>query len=110
MTSVGKRIKIQRVKLGLSQEELASKMNLSIGILSKWERDKSEPSFKSTLKLAEALEVPKDYFFYSTPEPNKNYGNEMIEWISFGERLKSKGYDLSEIEKMINNIFITLKA
>lgn len=57
---IGQNIKKYRKLLGLSQEELADKMNMSRSYLSKIEAPNCEKSFsvETLFVIAEALEIP----------------------------------------------------
>lgn len=63
---IGDRIKKARNALGLCQRELASQANVSAMAISKYERNKSMPSSKVTLSLANSLGVRVEYFFRQT--------------------------------------------
>lgn len=51
-------IKIRRESKGLSQEELAIKLNVVRQTISKWERGLSVPDSEMLLSISEALETP----------------------------------------------------
>ncbi|MFJ2283204.1 helix-turn-helix domain-containing protein [Pseudomonas sp. NPDC087803] len=51
-------IKKQRLKIGLSQEELANRCGFDRTYISMLERGKRNPSFLNLLKLAKGLETP----------------------------------------------------
>lgn len=58
MKTMGEVISYQRKEKGMTQAELAAKMNVTDKAVSKWERDLSCPDINSISKLAETLEVP----------------------------------------------------
>lgn len=61
MKDLGWKIKQLRIRLALSQGELAEKIGIKQEVLSRWETNKVKPSMKSIKKLAEALEIdPKE--------------------------------------------------
>lgn len=62
---IGARLRELRKDRGLSIQELADKVALSIGMISQIERGVSTPSLRSLRLLAEALEVPVSWFFAS---------------------------------------------
>lgn len=78
MNTIGDRIKARRKELGLTQTELAKKINGSSQVVSNWERGYSKPSSDDIANLAEALEVSVDFLFNS-----KNKDSEV-------EKLKTK--------------------
>lgn len=55
--TVGEQIKRRRKVLGLSQEELSVKLNISRQTISKWERDKSLPDLLNGITLCEFLGI-----------------------------------------------------
>jgi len=58
--SLGERIKKAR-RGRFTQDELAERLNVSRQLISKWERNKSEPNLRLLSKLAEELEVSRDF-------------------------------------------------
>lgn len=61
---VGKRIKERREQLGMKQEDLANKSNVSRGTISALENDKCENVLVGTLAaIANALDTTVDSFF-----------------------------------------------
>lgn len=61
MLSFGKRISILRKELGLSQTELANKLNTSVSVVSRYELDKMTPSVDTAKKLAKLLNTSVGY-------------------------------------------------
>ena len=57
LLKLGGAIKKQRSRLGLSQEELASRCGFDRTYISMLERGKRNPSFLNLLKLAEGLQT-----------------------------------------------------
>lgn len=49
-----------RKKNNMTQEELAERLNVSLGVVSKWERGASEPELASLVAIAEAFRVSVD--------------------------------------------------
>lgn len=58
--NLGSRIKTEREKLNLSQDDLAKKMNLSRQAISKWETGSSYPDIGKILKLSEIFNLSLD--------------------------------------------------
>lgn len=56
----GKMIAELRKKQGLTQQQLADKLNLSNKTISKWESGNGSPDISNLLVLAEALEISVD--------------------------------------------------
>ncbi len=56
----GQRFQILRKKLGLKQEDIANKVNISTQAVSKWENDLSAPDISLLPELADILNVTLD--------------------------------------------------
>lgn len=82
---LGTRILQRRVELRLSQKELANQAGISVTYLSQLERNKSFPSARICVDIANVLRVPMDY---------------LLQDISKGGRL----YRLSEYSKKIRRL------
>ena len=65
-TWIGARLRELRKDRGLSIQQLADSVSLSIGMISQIERGISAPSLRSLRLLAEALKVPVSWFFASS--------------------------------------------
>lgn len=59
---MGKRIKAARENKGLTQEQLAEKLDLSVQHISVIERGVKAPRLETFIKLANELDVNADYF------------------------------------------------
>lgn len=60
VAEIGERIRIARLKHGLTQSELAEMMNVSQGAVGMWEIGLNAPKAKNLIKLSEILEIPVD--------------------------------------------------
>ena len=60
---LGQRIRFERLKKGLSQEELAEKTDLSRRAISCIECGVNDPKYTTLLKIAEALEIDISILF-----------------------------------------------
>ncbi|MFR8103735.1 MAG: helix-turn-helix domain-containing protein [Clostridia bacterium] len=83
MKSIGETIASLRKKKGITQNELAEKMNVTDKAVSKWERDLSCPDINTISKLADILDVSVE---------------ELLE-------AKKKDYSNTKIKDLINLIF-----
>ena len=63
MIDIGDRIKRRRQKLGLTQEELAARTELSKGFISQLERNLTSPSIATLMDILEVLGVDISDFF-----------------------------------------------
>lgn len=70
---IGKKIKRMRLRLGLTQEELASRTELSKGFISQLERDITSPSIATLMDILEALGSDVGAFFNERAEEKVVY-------------------------------------
>ena len=61
MDTIGKRIKYARSKISMSQEVLAERVGLKQGTISDIERDKSNPSIDTLIRIRDVLDVSIDW-------------------------------------------------
>lgn len=80
------RIAEQRKKLGLSQEELATKLKISQKSISKYERGDRRPSFETLVAMSSIFNVSVDYLLGNDIQDSHvqknnilNTGNEALE-------------------------------
>ena len=59
---LGKRIKLARVELDLTQAQLAKKINAKQKSISRYETGASLPSIETLLKIAKVLKKPAGHF------------------------------------------------
>ena len=59
--TIGERIAEERKKKGMTQEDMAGKLNLSRQAISKWESGSSFPDTENLLKLSLLFSVSVDY-------------------------------------------------
>lgn len=68
MRSIGDRIKEKRKELGLTQLELAEKLNVTDRAVSKWEQGEGDPSIAILPELAKIFSVSLDYLMIGKQE------------------------------------------
>lgn len=78
---VGKKIKQLRMQMGLTQSQLAEKINISYQQIQKYEKGESQLSISRFLEIANALEIDPCLLFdkllnQKTAEPSTNYFSE----------------------------------
>ena len=71
MTNIGKNISSARKKLGITQEGLAEKLNVTRQAVSNWENGKSEPDIETVSKLSEIFGISSDELISDFPEEEK---------------------------------------
>ncbi len=70
MMTFGKKISMLRKEKGWSQTELAKKLNTSVSVISRYERDEMTPSIEAAKKLADLLNSTVGYLLGETDESN----------------------------------------
>ena len=70
---IGKRFKESREKLGLTQQELAEKLNLTVNYISTIERGASFPRCEKLVLLLNGLETSADSIFCDVLEHSTDY-------------------------------------
>jgi transcriptional regulator with XRE-family HTH domain len=70
--AVGLRVKALRQRRGLSQEELAERIDRSLNAVSSIERGRTLPNFTTLERLSEVLGVPVREFFDHQPDASDN--------------------------------------
>ena len=60
-TLVGQKIKDKRLKLGITQEQLAEKCDISVSYIAHIERGTKSLSLETAVKVSNALNVSLDY-------------------------------------------------
>lgn len=74
----GNNLKIARNKKGLSQMEVAERLNISRSVLSNYETNVSEPSLSILVSLAKLYEVSTDYLLDMKKEYHQNINSHLI--------------------------------
>lgn len=72
MKSIGETIASLRKQKGMTQNELAEKMNVTDKAVSKWERDLSFPDINTISKLADILDVSVEELLKAKKKENSN--------------------------------------
>ena len=68
MTSIGNNIKSNRKKLGITQEQLAEKINVTRQAVSNWENGKTEPDVETLTKIAQIFDTSIDELVDGIPK------------------------------------------
>lgn len=67
---IGKRIRKRRIELGLTQEELAEKVDVSITYIGAIERFTSKCSIETLASISEILDLNMDYLLFGVTPKN----------------------------------------
>ena len=76
--TMGDRIKEIRKKQGLTQEQLAEKVDITLEYISQIERGLKIPSMQVFIKLVEVLDVSADYLLRDAVSTRNLYGDKQI--------------------------------
>lgn len=101
---LGEKIAEQRKKLGLSQEELAEKLNISQKSISKYELGNRKPQYKVLVRMAEYFGVTTDYLLGLAKGGNTLLGKRI------NELRKSSGMTQEEFGKKLGVIKQTVSS
>lgn len=103
LENLGPKIKYYREQKGYTQEQLADKLGITKGYISRVENNKERPNLEFLANVADALGVHvKDFFDddYDTPAPPelKEIG---AEWIILNKELKEEGFTVEQIREIV---------
>ena len=84
---VGKRVRLRRTLLGLSQEQLGAELNITFQQVQKYERGANRISASRLWDLGQILDVPVSYFFDDMSEATmKSSPRRVARGVASGER------------------------
>ena len=80
--TLGERIRDERKKRGLSQEELADILNVSRQAITKWETDRGIPDIANLIRISEEFEISLDELIKGDNSVKRKiiYDNSMRKW------------------------------
>ena len=87
--NIAEKIVLLRKKKGISQEELANKLNTSRQAVSKWENNQSTPDLEKLVAVSKYFNVTTDYLLTDSIETSINNNSQCESNIEFQE-LKSE--------------------
>lgn len=67
---IGKKVKLARIKLGITQEELAERLSLSTRYISQIERGISFGTASTIINICKTLNISADYLFEDILKPS----------------------------------------
>ncbi|MGA0310954.1 MAG: helix-turn-helix domain-containing protein [Candidatus Puniceispirillaceae bacterium] len=79
---VGKRVRLRRTLLGMSQEQLGAELNITFQQVQKYERGANRISASRLWDISQILDVPISYFFNDMSE---NTMRSSPRWVSRGD-------------------------
>lgn len=105
LSGFGERIRKARESLGLTQEELASRMGISDSAISSYENEASFPKQELLLKLISALHVDANYLFQDSMHESARNGRATsaeYEHMQMYQRLGKEGR--KEVDRLIQEL------
>ena len=98
----GKRIREERLKLGLTQGRLAEDVNLSTAYIGQIERGERTPTLENIVAIANRLGVTVDYLL--SDSVNSNGENELKIWLQLmdGRSDREKQLAINVIKAIFN--------
>ncbi|HPF53523.1 MAG TPA: XRE family transcriptional regulator [Clostridia bacterium] len=106
---IGEKVKQLRLRLGLTQEELAARTELTKGFISQLERDITSPSIATLMDILEALGTDIGSFFNEAPESKVVYASDDM-FIKEDEGLEIRWLVTNAQRNLMEPILVTLKA
>jgi len=79
---VGKRVRLRRTLLGMSQEQLGAELNITFQQVQKYERGANRISASRLWDISQILDVPISYFF---DDMSENTMRSSPRWVSRGD-------------------------
>lgn len=98
--SFGERLKKVRKMRGLTQQDLADKLELPRPTMAGYETKGYEPNFETLKRIANALDVSIDYLLDNIEKPNINDENKTIAAYSTNNKLSKE--DIEDIMTILN--------
>ena len=102
-------IKLRKAK-GLTQEELAIRLNVVRQTVSKWEKGLSVPDAELLLRMAEVFEVPVSRLLGAAAEADTEIGSVAEQLSRINEQLAIKNRRSHRIWKTVGIVLVTLIA
>lgn len=108
------KIKELRKKMGLSQAELAKRINVTAQVISNWERNYTTPDIEDIQRLAKTFDVATDYLLDLEKEnshPNKLDGDKLYVLDTSDSQIKVMYDQLDPTEQqwLLNTLLLMQK-
>jgi transcriptional regulator with XRE-family HTH domain len=106
MASFGKRLAALRKEKELSQTDLANKLETSVSVISRYERDEMIPSIDAAKKLASLLDTTVGYLLGESEDHDLFKDPEMLKRFKDLKNIgaKEREHILFAIDSMLKNI------
>lgn len=107
---IGKRIKELRIQMGLTQEELAARAELSKGFISQLERDLTSPSIATLMDILQVLGTDLSDFFAKQEESQVVFGDiDYFEKLTMDGQMKTEWIIPNAQKNLMEPIRLTLR-
>ena len=108
--SIGKKLYELRKQKGLSQEEVADKLNVSRQTVSKWETDQSMPDFDKIVPICELYSITTDELLLGSKKEETKISEESTnkEEVSVNKRKRAFGISFSVFFYFLAVVWITI--
>ena len=111
-TCVGKRIKYERQRLGLTQEELANMIGVTKNCVGAWETGRNLPDILTVNDLSLMFKIPIDYFLtddsFGVAEESVGYHTSVADVIRLTDKEILTINKLRSMNKDLRNAFETI--
>ena len=106
METFGKKLAKLRKEQKLSQTDLAKKLNTSVSVISRYERDEMIPSIDTAKKIANLLETSVGYLLGENEQADLFKNPSMLKRLNDIAKFsqKDKEHILYTLDAMINNV------
>lgn len=98
---LGENIKMYRKNKGLTQEQLAVKLNVVRQTVSKWEKNLSVPDAETLTKLSEILDVSVSDLLGTTPEKKEDLSDIAVQLQNLNDLIAMQTQHQRDIVKKI---------
>ncbi|WP_373232982.1 helix-turn-helix domain-containing protein [Cohnella sp.] len=101
---LGQRIRTERKKLSLTQEQLAERIGVSDAYIGQIERGERSPTLETLVKIASRLGVTIDYLLHDSLVPGDDNVIDQIRQLFINRSTKEKQMELDVIKVMFGHL------
>lgn len=100
-SSIAAAIAAKRLRLRLSQKDFAKKMNVTQGLVSRWERGETNFTLETLVKISQVLDIEIQYPFADKPRQTYACGGNIIAFPgkvwNIAEQYSTSSYEVKEM-------------
>ena len=104
LKSIGKKIKLARLSLNYTQEQLAEKLELSTRYVSQLERGIAFGSATTIIKLCKTLNISSEFLFNDLINNTSSMPNDFVDIKFLENYLKLDEYNKNIVKTLTNNL------